>query len=345
MFLLLATALLTGLIGDFKLQSGQVLKDCQVTYRTYGKRNADSSNIVLFPTWFNGASEDAETYIKPGGLVDPSKFHVIVVDALGNGNATSPSNYKFATPQRFPRITINDMVQSQHLLLTRVLKIDKVHAIVGVSMGAMQAFQWLVQYPEFASRAVPIVGTPRMSERDVLLWSTYFKLGRGGAPTEATPTDAAQNTSSGQGSAGSPNTGEPQPKKSILATILGMAGQAPTMYKKYRQPFNAMRQFEAIVAHDISKLAERSMERAGAAIRARMLVVVATQDKAVSPATAIEFAKATRSELLELTGSCGHAAYKCELEALSPVIARFLETPSPSPDSSPGNRTRSLAKP
>jgi homoserine O-acetyltransferase len=317
MLLLLASALLTGAIGDLRLESGQILRDCRVTYRTYGNLNADKSNVVLFPTWFNGASEDVEVYLKPGGLIDTSKYYVIVADALANGNATSPSNYQYTTPQKFPRVTIRDMVESQHQLLTKVLNLDRVKTVMGVSMGAMQAFQWAVSYPDFMESLIPIVGTPRMSERDVMLWSTYFKLGRNGEPQpEAAPAQASATEAA-------------TPKQSSLEKILGMLGQAPTMYKKYRQPFNAMRQFDAIVAHDISKLTNNDLDRAAAAMKARLLVVVATQDKAVSPETALQFARKNKAELMELKGPCGHQAYKCEIEALSPVLSRFLDAPSP----------------
>src|SRR5262249_16191291 len=110
LMLFAASALLTASIRDFPLENGPVIPHCKVTYRTYGKMDADRSNVVVIPTWFNGLSEDWEKYIRPGGIVDPAKYYVIVMDALGDGNSSSPSNTKAFKPQKFPQFTVHDMV-------------------------------------------------------------------------------------------------------------------------------------------------------------------------------------------------------------------------------------------
>jgi homoserine O-acetyltransferase len=69
---------------------------------------------------------------------------VILVDALGNGLSSSPSN-----TSNFPDITIHDMVVAEHELLTRKLKISHLYAVMGISMGGMQTFEWLASYPDF----------------------------------------------------------------------------------------------------------------------------------------------------------------------------------------------------
>lgn len=91
--LLLASALLTAYLGDFVLESGKVLKDLTIGYRTHGTRNADGSNVILFPTWFNGQTDGVESYVvNKHPFVDQTKYFVIAVDAIGNGVSTSPSN-------------------------------------------------------------------------------------------------------------------------------------------------------------------------------------------------------------------------------------------------------------
>jgi homoserine O-acetyltransferase len=72
-------------LGDFKLESGEVIRDCRVGYRTFGVLNSDKSNIVVFPTWASGTTEQLKGNIGPGRVVNSEKFFVVAVDALGNG--------------------------------------------------------------------------------------------------------------------------------------------------------------------------------------------------------------------------------------------------------------------
>jgi len=80
--------------GDFKLESGEVIRDCRVGYRTFGKLNAAKSNAIIFPTGASGTTDQLKSQIGPGKPVDSEKFFVIAVDAFGNGVSSSPSNSK-----------------------------------------------------------------------------------------------------------------------------------------------------------------------------------------------------------------------------------------------------------
>src|SRR5512136_2305187 len=133
-------------LGDFRLENGQVIKDCRLGYRTFGTLNKSRSNAILFPTWLAGTSEDLVTlgFIGPSKIADTSRYFVIAVDAFGNGVSSSPSTSSKQPGRSFPEFSMRDMVKAQHLLLTKHLHLKQLYAVIGISMGGMQAFQWVI---------------------------------------------------------------------------------------------------------------------------------------------------------------------------------------------------------
>ncbi|MCK7524298.1 MAG: alpha/beta fold hydrolase [Ignavibacteriales bacterium] len=156
-------------IGTLELVSGELITNCKIGYRTFGKLNADSSNVIIYPTWFEGTTENVGRLIEKYRFIDTTKYFIIAIDALGNGISTSPSNYNVYKIKTFPEISIRDMVNSQYKMLTEVFNLKHIFAAVGGSLGAMQVLEWSVAYPNFISKIVAYVGTPKMSTYD-LLW-------------------------------------------------------------------------------------------------------------------------------------------------------------------------------
>src|SRR5277367_4691038 len=161
-------------LGDLKLRSGAVIHDFRLGYRTFGQLNAAKSNAILWPTWLGGKTQELVQFIGPDTVVDSTKYFVVLVDAIGNGISTSPSNSKFQARLAFPEFTIRDMVESEHRLATEILHLTHLHAVMGISMGGMQTFEWATAYPDFMDVAIPIVGSPQSTAADMLLWTSQI---------------------------------------------------------------------------------------------------------------------------------------------------------------------------
>lgn len=152
----------TFVIRNFHTESGVVLPEARVVYGTYGHLNAAHDNAVLLPSHYMANHRGYEWLIGPGRALDTTRLFLVATEMFGNGHSSSPSN----TPEpyhgpRFPVTTIRDNVQAVHALLTEALGIHHVRAVIGFSMGAQQAFQWAVSYPEFADRVVATSGTAK----------------------------------------------------------------------------------------------------------------------------------------------------------------------------------------
>jgi homoserine O-acetyltransferase/O-succinyltransferase len=314
---------LSGKLGDLPLVSGETLEDCRVEYRTLGTLNAEKSNVVVWATWFSGITKDLVELVGPGRLVDSSKYYVVLVGALSNGVSSSPSNSPRQPRTRFPSVSIADMVESQHRLLTRVLGLQHVRAVMGISMGGMQAFQWAVSYPNFMDRLIPIVGSPKLAPYDLLLWQANLDA------VERDPAYAGGNY-------------REQP---VLPIVQQLADLNLTTSESYNEAktreqvgqdqarlepprFDAndrVRQLRAMMSHDIGKITGGSLESAAKAIKARLLVVVNQRDAMVTPGPALELAKLAKAQTLVLEGACGHKAPSCEEAAIATRIAQFLQ--------------------
>jgi homoserine O-acetyltransferase/O-succinyltransferase len=284
-------------LGDFPLENGEVIRNCRVGYRTFGRLAPDRSNAVLMVPWAMGTSRQLAMQIGPGRLVDDTTHFIIAVDAFGNGVSSSPSNSPEQPGPAFPRVSMRDLVESQRQLLTRVLGVDHLRAVVGISAGGMQVFQWVTLHPELIDEAVAIAGSPRSAPRDRQRWRDSIEELRGQSAWE----------------------------RALRALKRGMPRDALRHLNIDVEDF--ARQGEAIESLDVSQPFGGSLERAAAAARTRMLVVVSARDEVVDPAPALEFARLQGAEVVVLDGRCGHLATSCERKALWAAVRGFLGAP------------------
>ena len=150
----------TFVIRDFEFETGEVLPEMTVGYMTIG----DPSGAPVLIT--HGTTSSAESMLGeafagnlfgPGQPLDAERYFLILVDAIGAGESSKPSDGMRAD---FPEQTLMDMVNAQKMLLEDHLGIDHLHVTTGFSMGGMLTWTWLTEYPGFMDGGVPIASLP-----------------------------------------------------------------------------------------------------------------------------------------------------------------------------------------
>lgn len=165
------------------LDSGHTLRHVDVAFETYGELNASRSNAILITHAFSGDAHAAgirkddgatgwwDNMVGPGKAYDTDRYFVLCSNVLsGCRGTTGPSSINPQTggpyAMSFPAVTIGDMVRLQKRLVDH-LGIERLLCVSGGSMGAMQALQWAVSYPESLACAIPIAGTARHSAQQI----------------------------------------------------------------------------------------------------------------------------------------------------------------------------------
>ncbi len=164
-------------VANFKFVDGETLPQLKLHYRTLGTPRRDAKGhvtnavMVLHGTGGSGAQflrpQFADVLFKPGGLLDPAKYYIILPDGIGHGDSSKPSDGLRA---KFPAYDYDDMVEAQRLLLVDGLKVDHLRLIMGTSMGCMHAFVWGEAHPDFADALMPLACLPTQIAGRNRLW-------------------------------------------------------------------------------------------------------------------------------------------------------------------------------
>ncbi len=166
------------------LRSGETLASYDIVYETYGQLNASRSNAVLICHALSGNHHAAgyhrptdkkpgwwDNLIGPGKVIDSERFYIVSCNNLGGCHgSTGPATVDARTGRpygpQFPIVTVADWVQSQ-ARLADVLGIDQWAAVIGGSLGGMQAMQWAIDFPARIRNAILIAAAPKLTAQNI----------------------------------------------------------------------------------------------------------------------------------------------------------------------------------
>jgi homoserine O-acetyltransferase/O-succinyltransferase len=162
---------------NYKFRNGRTLERLKIHYATLGTphRNAkgEIDNVVLVLHWTGGDSRVllsptfTQALFNPGRPLDAKRYYLIFPDSVGHGQSSKPSD---GLKAKFPDYDYGDIVDLQHKLVTETLGVKHLHAILGMSMGGMNAWQWAEAYPDMMDGVMPVVSLPISVSGRNLLW-------------------------------------------------------------------------------------------------------------------------------------------------------------------------------
>ncbi len=328
--------------GPFELECGATLPSMTIAYDTYGRMNADRSNVVWVCHALTANSDVADWWphtVERGCFLDPDRYFTVCANFLGSHyGTTGPLSVNPATGEPwyddFPKITVRDMVNC-HRLLAAHLGIDRVKLLIGSSIGGFQCLEWCVMQPDFAEHAAFIATTPRTKP-----WASAFNESQRMA-IECDPTFGERNAEAGLGG------------MSVARSIALLSYRGGTAYdktqedadrdeayfdrrvltyqryqgEKLKRRFNAYSYYrlsQAVDSHNLGRGRGR-VEDVLAGIRAKSLVVAITSDILFPPSDhTILVENIPDVEYHVIDSDFGHDGFLVEHEKLNGIIMDFM---------------------
>ena len=362
-----ATRLVT-LPGPFRMRRGGTLPLVHIACERWGELTPARDNVVLLFTGLSPSAHAAsspedptpgwwEYMVGPGRPIDTRRWHVVCVNSLGSCfGSTGPASPDPRTGEpyrlRFPELSIEDIARSAREAL-RVLGIERVHTVVGASLGGMAALAYAMEFPDEVERLVAISAAARATPFAIAIRSLQREIIR------ADPAWRGGDYPPGQG----PRVGMRLARKLGLMSYrsaqewLARFGRDRLPEDPAREPFGPEFQIESYLEHNARKFVERfdancylylsrsmdlfdaaehgggSVERGLAKVGARRALVVGVETDFLFPLfQQEELAEGLRAAGCEvcfeaLPSIQGHDAFLVDEARFAPVVARFMEAP------------------
>lgn len=346
----------------FPLDCGQALDGYEIRYESYGKLNAAKSNAIYVCHALTGDHHVAGFYegeektvgwwnhvVGPGKPLDTNQFFVISSNCLGGcRGSTGPSSQKLdgsgeTYGAQFPDLSIRDMIHAQRALIDH-LGITSLHAVVGGSMGGMQALQWIVEYPGFAKNAIIIAATSQHSVQTI----AFNEAGRSSIRGDVDWNNGDYEETTG------PNQGLAVARKMAHITYLSdvgmeekfggdhrlsqtnefefsVQGYLDYQGKKFVERFDAnsyLKLTEALDRFDL--VGEKGLSDAVSCVDTRTLVIAFTSDWLYTPSQNKQIVDALLqsgkdASYLEINDSHGHDSFLINSESFLKALDVFLK--------------------
>jgi homoserine O-acetyltransferase len=296
-----------------------MLPHIRIVYQTYGNLASDRSNVILYPTSYGAQHTDIEWLIHPDGILDPTRWFIIIPNMLCNGLSTSPSTGeldRFTDTELY--FTHLDNVTAQERLLREIFGIEQLAMVYGWSMGAQQAYHWGALYGDRVQRIVALCGTARTTDHNrIFLESLQAAL-------------TADPTWNGNTFEGMPDRGFKAFARIYASWAASQAFYREGLYLKLgydsladylwrawevnyrkRDPHNLLAMIDTWLRCDVSQnpIFQGDYHRALASITAKTLVMPATTDLYFTPEDcAAEAAIIPQAKYLPIPSIWGHRA-------------------------------------
>jgi homoserine O-acetyltransferase len=344
--------------SPISLESGQSLSSFTLTYATYGSLNHDKTNAILLCHALSGDAQVSgkrgwwKDIVGKGTSIDTDRYFVVCINSLGSCYGSSGpasinplSGRPYGTS--FPVITIGDMVVSQYAVM-ETLGIPKWAAVIGPSMGGMQALEWSIMFPDLVDQCIPIATTHRLSTSAL----AYGAIGR-----NAIISDPQWNNGE--------YSNETSPKKGLgIARMIGHItylshdsldtrfGRRLQEKNDYSYDFSTDFQIESYLTHQGNKFVDRfdanaylylskamsyfdlgkkygSLSRAMAKSKADFLFMSISSDSLYSSRQSKEIAKTLmrlnrHANFVEIDSTHGHDGFLIESEKINRVLSSYL---------------------
>lgn len=159
-------------LGDLPVERGGVIQDAKLSWQTHGTLSPARDNVIVYPCSYTATHEDLTWLIGEDGILDPSRWFVVIPDMFANGLSSGPTT----TPDYPALVTMRDNVNAQYRLLTEQFGADSVAAAYGFSMGAGQAYHWAAMFPEQVARAFVVCGSARTAVHNRVFLSGLLRI-------------------------------------------------------------------------------------------------------------------------------------------------------------------------
>ncbi|HEY1857290.1 alpha/beta fold hydrolase [Acidocella sp.] len=158
-------------LDNLPLQSGEVLRDAKLAWKSYGTLNAARDNVILYPCSYGAKHSTMEWLIEPDGILDPTRWFIIIPNMFSNGLSSGAGN----TPDYPAVVTPWDNVTAQRRLLLEQFGIERLHAVYGFSMGGQQAYHWAAMFPDAVERAIVVCSSAKTAEHNKVFLSGVLR--------------------------------------------------------------------------------------------------------------------------------------------------------------------------